>query len=469
MMTIFDSVKRQKVPFSPIQEGEARVYVCGPTVYDDAHLGHARSAISFDLLRRVLEGKGYRVQFARNFTDIDDKIIKKMEESGETLEEITERYMESYTSDMEALNILTPTLQPKATENIEAMSKMVESLLKKDFAYRTSSGDIYFDSSKDSQYLSISGREQSKEERESRLENIEEEKRNSSDFVLWKGEKSGDSVKFNTSIGSGRPGWHIECSAMIDEHLAYRGGEFSIDIHGGGADLLFPHHENEASQSRCSTGHELAKYWMHNGFVKIDGEKMSKSLGNSFFLKDTLKLYSGEVIRFYLISTHYRQDFDFSDTELLNSKKRLDKLYRLKKRVYGGKVGEPEKGLKENLLSSLGDDLNISLALSFIDKFVAEANEKLDSGKVVKGEKREILGNIELIDSLIGVGGSDAFQYFQFGVSEDDREKIEMLISERKEAKAEKDFSRADKIREELSEIGIQIMDTASGTLWEKV
>jgi len=468
-MTIYDSVKKREVEFIPIQSDEVRIYVCGPTVYDNAHLGHARSSITFDLLRRVLEESGYSVKFVKNFTDIDDKIINKIRESGESLKEITQRFENSYLSDMEALNVLRPTIEPRATESLEEISRFVENLLKDGFAYRTSSGDIYFDISKDSKYLSLSKRVQNEEDRESRLERVESEKRNPGDFVLWKSAKDRDIISFQTEIGDGRPGWHIECSAMIEKHLAYKDGDFSIDIHGGGADLLFPHHENEASQSRCGTGRELAKYWMHNGFVKIDGEKMSKSLGNSFFIKDALNHYSGEVLRFYLLSTHYRQDFNFSEEELLNSKKRLDKLYRLKKRLYGGKVGDANRDFRDNLLKALSSDLNISLALSTIDDFISETNERLDNREKGKNFKREVLGNIELISKILGVGGGDAYQYFQFGLSEEEKRGVEELIQKRYQAKKEKKFQEADAIRNQLIDLGIQIMDTSTGTLWEKI
>jgi len=467
-MFLFDSVKRKKVEFIPINSDEVRIYVCGATVYDDAHLGHARSSVSFDLLRRVLEVDKKKVIFVKNFTDIDDKIIKKIESSGETLKEITERYMKSYNSDMKALKVIQPTLEPKATENLDEISNFVEVLLNRGFAYKTSSGDIYFDTSKDKKYLSISNRIQDENSRESRLENIESEKINPEDFVLWKAKKDGDLISFSTKIGDGRPGWHIECSAMIEKHLSYKDSEFSIDIHGGGADLLFPHHENEASQSRCFTNKELAKYWIHNGFVKIDGDKMSKSLGNSFFIKDALKNYSGELLRFYLLSTHYRQDFNFSEEELLNSKKRLDKLYRLKKRVYGGKVGEENIDFRKNVLKSLNDDLNISVTLAIVEKWISESNEKLDNGIGGKNLKREILGNFQFLDLILGFGGSDSFSYFQFGISEIDKETIELLILQRRDAKKEKNFQKADDIRDSLLNMGIQIMDTVNTTLWEK-
>ena len=290
---IYDSVKKEKVEFVSIKENIAKIYVCGPTVYDDSHLGHARSAIAFDLLHRVLKANNYEVIMTKNFTDIDDKIIKKMNETSRTLEDITTQYINAYKADMQALNILNNTIEPKATENLDAMKEMIENLLSKDIAYKTDDS-VYFDVSKDKNYGSLSN-QASDENSQARVE-INNQKRNSSDFALWKFEKASD-VSFASNFGAGRPGWHIECSAMIEKHLAYKDEPFQIDIHCGGADLLFPHHENEASQTRCASGQNLAKYWMHNGFVNIDGEKMSKSLGNSFFLKDVLKSYSGEVIK----------------------------------------------------------------------------------------------------------------------------------------------------------------------------
>jgi cysteinyl-tRNA synthetase len=463
-MFIFDSVKREKLQFSSIKEGKVKLYICGPTVYDNAHLGHGRSGVVFDLLRRVLEANGYSVEFAKNFTDIDDKIIKKMAEEKLTLKEVTERYTASYLADMEALNVKRADLEPKATEYIDSMVEMIEDLIRKDIAYGVSGGDLYFDTSKDKNYLSVSQKFQGSDEVVSRLENVEGEKRNSSDFVLWKA--NGDEVSFQTSIGRGRPGWHIECSAMIEKSLAYRDSEYSIDIHGGGADLLFPHHENEASQSRCSTGRELAKYWIHNGFVKIAGEKMSKSLGNSFFIRDALNHYSGELLRYYLLSTHYRQDFNFSEEELLNSKKRLDKLYRLKKRVYGSKGGEADKEFKEKLLSALNDDMNLSVAHSVIDEMVNSYNERLD--KKEKKAKKSLIGNIEYISEVLGFGSSDPFEYFQFGVNSETVQKIEQLLLVRNEAKKSRNFEEADRVRSEIEALGVQIMDTPNGTVWEK-
>lgn len=462
---IYDSVKKEKVEFQSIEKNRVKIYVCGPTVYDDSHLGHARSAIAFDLLHRVLKANDYEVIMTKNFTDIDDKIIKKMYETSRTLEDITSEYITAYKNDMQTLNVLENTIEPKATENLEIMKEMINNLISKDCAYKTSDG-VYFDTSKDEHYGSISHRA-SDENSIARVEsNIE--KRNQSDFALWKFTKEND-VEFEANFGNGRPGWHIECSAMIKEHLAYKNSAYQIDIHGGGADLIFPHHENEAAQTRCSSSQDLAKYWMHNGFVNINGEKMSKSLGNSFFLKDILKSYSGEVIRFYLMTAQYRANFNFNEEDLISSKKRLDKLYRVKKRVYGGTTSAVNKEFKTNMLNALNDDINTSKALSIIDEMISNANDKLDSNAKDKAFKKELVSNIEFIENILGIASSDAFEYFQFGISEDTKLSIEKLILSRNEAKKEKNFELADEIRNKLTLMEISIMDTPNGVVWEKV
>ena len=462
---IYDSVKKEKIEFVSIKENIAKIYVCGPTVYDDSHLGHARSAIAFDLLHRLLKSNGYEVIMTKNFTDIDDKIIKKMNETSRTLEDITTQYINAYKADMQALNILNNTIEPKATENLEIMKDMISNLISKDIAYKTSDS-VYFDTSKDNSYGSLSHKA-SDENSQARVE-TNNEKRNPSDFALWKFAKTND-VSFECSFGLGRPGWHIECSAMIEKHLAYKEGDFQIDIHGGGADLLFPHHENEAAQTRCSSGQNLAKYWMHNGFVNIDGEKMSKSLGNSFFLKDVLKSYSGEIIRFYLMSAHYRANFNFNEEDLISSKKRLDKLYRIKKRVYGMEASIVNAKFKEDILNALNDDINTSKALSLIDEMISYANDKLDANAKDKNLKKELIANILFINDILGIGFNDAYEYFQFGIDEQTKSKIETLIEKRNEAKKVKDFATADAVRDELTTLEISLMDTVNGTVWEKL
>lgn len=462
-MHIYDSVKKTKLRFEPLIEGEVSLYVCGPTVYDDAHLGHAKSALVFDLLRRVLEAQGYEVFFARNITDIDDKIINKSRETGLNTSEIAKRYTAAYHRDMAAIGVLPPTLEPKATESIGAMVEMIQKLLNKKHAYTIANGDIYFDTSSDKNYLSLSNRQSN--ENVSRVEKVSE-KRNDADFALWKAVHDG-SVSFDSPFGPGRPGWHLECSAMIERYVTRGSGKYAIDIHGGGADLLFPHHENEAAQTRCATDHELATYWMHNGFVTVGGEKMSKSLGNSFFLKDALKAYDGEVLRFYLLSTHYRGDFNFNEEDLIASKRRLDRLYRLKKRLFGLNAETVETKFKTALLDALGDDLNVSKAYALIDEFTTTANEMLDTNPKDKAYRQSLLSSMNVIEKVLGFGGQNPFKYFQFGLDEASKIKIDQLVAQRSEAKKIKDFAASDAIRDELIEMGVAIMDTSAGTYWE--
>lgn len=464
-MFIFDSVQKKKVPFVPLKDNEVKIYVCGPTVYDDAHLGHARSAIAFDLLRRVFTALGYRVTFVKNFTDIDDKIIAKMKENHQSLETITTFYIDRYKSEMHALHVNDADIEPKATETVPEIVSFIDAMIAKKVAYEAQDG-IYFDTSKDARYLSLSHRLIDEEASQARVEH-KEGKKDQKDFALWKFSKENE-PSYPAPFGVGRPGWHIECSAMIEKHLA-SSGEFQIDIHAGGADLLFPHHENEAAQTRCKSDQELAKYWMHNGFVTINGEKMSKSLGNSFFLKDALSIYSGEVLRFYLLATHYRANFNFSEEDLLITKKRLDKLYRLKKRVFETTPSSVDAAFKANLLDALSDDLNISKALASLDEMISSANETLDTNPKDKALKASTHANLQWIESLLGIGLYDPYMYFQIGVSEAEKAEIETLITERMEAKKAKDFAKADAIRTLLESKQIQLMDTAQGTQWEKV
>lgn len=458
-MQIYDSVKKQKVDFKP-QNDIVRIYLCGPTVYDDAHLGHAKSAVSFDMLRRVLIALGYKVKFVRNYTDIDDKILKKMSESGKSLEEITNFYIDSFEADMKALNVLDPDVKPRATQCVKQMIDYINELIKKDYAYRLDDG-IYFNTQKDIKYLSISGREC--DDAVARVDN-NESKKDQKDFVLWKFDEN----FYDAPFGKGRPGWHTECVAMIKEHLS-SDTEFVIDIHAGGSDLLFPHHENEAAQCRCHSGKELSKYWLHNGFIQINNEKMSKSLNNSFFVKDALKDYQGEVLRFYLLSSHYRANFNYSLDDLNASKKRLDKIYRLKKRVYETKLGEISENFKSEILEALSDDLNTSKALAVVDEFVNLANEGLDKNPKDKNLKTTIVANLAFLEQIFGIATLDSFEYFQFGVSDELKAKINELILKRNEAKKERNFALADEIREQINVLNINIMDTPSGTLWEKI
>ncbi|WP_462111923.1 cysteine--tRNA ligase [Campylobacter concisus] len=461
-MRIFDTSKREKVEFSPIKDGEVSIYLCGPTVYDDAHLGHAKSAVSFDLLRRVLKALGYKVKFARNYTDIDDKILNKMAQTDQSLEEITNKYIAHYENDMGALNVLDPDFKPKATQCLEAIISYIKVLMDRGVAYKTSDG-IYFDTSKDSGYFSISGKDNNTD-LIARVASFGE-KRDEKDFVLWKF----DEKWYESPFGKGRPGWHTECVAMIREFLSDKENEeFEIDIHAGGIDLLFPHHENEASQCRCAYHKNLSKYWMHNGFIKVNNEKMSKSLNNSFFVKDALKNVHGEVLRYYLLTSHYRAHFNYSDEDLVASKKRLDKIYRLKKRVDGVQAGMANENFKSELLEALSDDLNASKALASVDEFVKTANERLDNNPKDKAYKAEVVANLGLIGEILGIAITNYVEYFQFGVSDEQKEQIKRLLDERTVAKKERNFARADEIRDELSRLNISIMDTPNGAVWER-
>ncbi len=459
-MKLMDSVLKEKIN---LDQDSVNIYLCGPTVYDDAHLGHARSSVCFDLLRRVLLALGRRVKFARNYTDIDDKILKKMNESSKDMNEITEFYIASYERDMKALNVLEPDFKPRATHYIKAMLDLIDRLNDKGFVYILEDG-VYFDTSKDESYLSLSHR--SKEENISRLDG-EIKKRNESDFVLWKF----DEKFYESKFGKGRPGWHTECVAMIDSIF-----EDTLDIHAGGVDLFFPHHENEAAQCRCAYKKKLAKIWLHNGFVKIDGEKMSKSLNNSFFLKDALKDFMGEVLRFYLLSSHYRAHFNYSLSDLENAKKRLDKFYRLKKRLLIGEINDFESlsdvkinsNIAEQILELLSDDLNISKALALLDEFVVNANLELDKQNKNKELKQKIKESLVELARIFGFGFMDENLYFQWGVDEETKKSIKDQISQRNEAKKNKDFTKADEIRENLLKLGIVLQDTPQGTIWEK-
>lgn len=479
-MKIYDTRAKKKLEFIPLKDKAARIYVCGPTVYDDAHLGHARSSIAFDLLCRTLKALGYDVLFVKNFTDIDDKIIKKAKDSGTSVAEVAESYIQAYLRDMDALLVRRPDIMPKATENLSAMAALITKLLDKDIAYKLPNGDIYLNVPKDVKYGEISGRGVD-DESQARIHN-DEQKRDVRDFALWKSYKGVEDVGYESVLGLGRPGWHIECSAMIEEVLAYQDKEFAIDIHGGGADLLFPHHENEACQSRCATGRELAKYWMHNGFVNIDGQKMSKSLGNSFYIKDALKQYSGEVVRNYLLGTHYRAVLHFNEEDLLLAKKRLDKIYRLKQRVasgFGGGLSGARAAMQgsnialeckfcDEVLESMRDDLNISKALSVLEDMIHSANTSLDSTPKDKELKLRILASLDFVWELLGIGGGDCVEYFQQGLTKEQKAHIQEQIDKRAQAKKARDFARADAIRAELESMGIVLSDTSEGTIWER-
>ncbi|WP_096019679.1 cysteine--tRNA ligase [Campylobacter lanienae] len=455
-MQIYDTALKKKVDLIPLNNNEINIYVCGPTVYDHAHLGHAKSSISFDLLRRVLIALGYSVKFVKNFTDIDDKILAKMSSTNQTLEQITTHYIDRYLSDMRALNVLNADIEPKATNYLNAIIDYILKLEQNGATYRLEDG-IYFDTSKDEKYLSLSGR---KDENLIARVSSNESKKDDKDFVLWKFDENW----YDSPFGKGRPGWHTECVAMIEEIFAK-----TIDIHAGGADLLFPHHENEAAQCRCGYHKDLANHWIHNGFIQVDNEKMSKSLGNSFFIKDALAIAPGEAVRFYLMSSHYRANFNYDISDLLSSKKRLDKIYRLKKRLSGVEPSRVDDEFKSLILDALSDDLNISIALAKIDEMVNQANTNLDKEPKNKALKSTIMANLNFIKETLGILYQDEFEWFQYGFDEAQKEQISNLIKARNEAKSAKNYEKADLIRDELNSLGVAIMDTPNGVKWEKI
>ncbi|MDD7515089.1 cysteine--tRNA ligase [Campylobacter lanienae] len=455
-MQIYDTVLKKKVDLIPLNNNEINIYVCGPTVYDHAHLGHAKSSISFDLLRRVLIALGYSVKFVKNFTDIDDKILAKMSSTNQTLEQITTHYIDRYLSDMRALNVLNADIEPKATNYLNAIIDYIQKLEQNGATYKLEDG-IYFDTSKDEKYLSLSGR---KDENLIARVSSNESKKDDKDFVLWKFDENW----YDSPFGKGRPGWHTECVAMIEEIFAK-----TIDIHAGGADLLFPHHENEAAQCRCAYHKDLANHWIHNGFIQVDNEKMSKSLGNSFFIKDALAIAPGEAVRFYLMSSHYRANFNYDISDLLSSKKRLDKIYRLKKRLSGVEPSRVDDEFKSLILDALSDDLNISIALAKIDEMVNQANTNLDKEPKNKALKSTIMANLNFIKETLGILYQDEFEWFQYGFDEAQKEQISNLIKARNEAKSAKNYEKADLIRDELNSLGVAIMDTPNGVKWEKI
>lgn len=457
-MRLEDSKSRQKLDLSAYEK--ISIYLCGPTVYDEAHLGHARSSVCFDLLYRTLLALGFEVEFARNYTDIDDKILKKMKEQNLSLKELTEHFIKRYEEDMQKLNVLEPKFKPRATVYIAAMIDLIVKLENKGFTYILDDG-VYFDTSKDKAYLSLSHR--GFENNQSRLEK-EVAKRNESDFVLWKFDEN----FYEAPFGKGRPGWHTECVAMIKALF-----KDELVVHCGGVDLLFPHHENEAAQCRCAFDDELAKIWLHNGFVKINDEKMSKSLNNSFLLKDALNKFSGELLRFYLLQTHYRTHFNYNEQDLESAKKRLDKFYRLKQRlqILNLKDFSQITPLKlhsktaHQILKALSDDLNVSKALSLLDEFIINANAKLDENKALKESLTQEFSECSLI---FGIGFLSTQEYFQFGVNEELKKEIQAQIQARNEAKKAKNFALADAIRANLAQKNILLQDTPNGTIWEK-
>lgn len=467
-MKIYNTMTRQKEEFVPLEAGKVKMYVCGPTVYNFIHLGNARPFAVFDTLRRYFEYKGYDVTYIQNFTDVDDKIIKRSHEEGITPEEVANKYIEEYFKDCDALGIKRATVHPQVTDNIKYIIEFIEGLIGKGYAYE-SEGDVLFRTRKFPEYGKLSHQNIEELELGARID-VDQKKEDPLDFVLWKAKKEGE-PGWKSPWGEGRPGWHIECSVMSRRYL----GE-TIDIHAGGQDLQFPHHENEIAQSESCSGKTFAKYWMHNGYINVDGEKMSKSLGNFFTVREIGEKYDLGLVRFFLLSTHYRNPVNFSDTILDQSKAGLERLTNARDRaefildkLVEDNLKDSEKELlkqvdsyRDKFTEAMDDDLNTADAISAIFELAKFMNTNIQE----ESSKEFVQKNLDIFNELTGV-----LNIVQKSTEEDDglTEKVEELIAKRAEAKKNKDFSLADQIREELTNMGISIEDTRQGVKWKRI
>lgn len=459
-MKIFNTLTRQKDEFKPIKEGEAKIYACGPTVYNYIHIGNARPLCVFDVLRRFLEWQGYKVTFVQNFTDIDDKLIKKANEEGITVPEVAERFIKEFWVDAKGMNIREASVHPRATENIPEIIGIIEKLMEKGFAYQ-SGGDVYFRAKKFDEYGKLSHQPLEDLEAGARIA-TGEIKEDPMDFCLWKGAKEGEPF-WESPFGKGRPGWHIECSAMSTKYL----GD-TIDIHCGGLDLIFPHHENEIAQSECANGCTLSNYWMHNGFINVDNRKMSKSLGNFFTVRDVAEKYGYEPIRYLMISSHYRSPINYSLDIITQAGNALERLYTCRDRLdfaishaeEGGEKPEALTVRREKFAEALNDDLNTADALAEIFLIVKDINMLIDAG----AKKQTLTAAAELFDELCWVLG---ILYNRKNDSLDSE--VEELIAKRTEARKNRDFATADAIRDKLKEMGIVLEDTPQGVKWSRI
>jgi len=462
-LVVYNSLGRKKESFVPLVPGRVGMYVCGVTVYDYCHVGHARVMVVFDVIYRWLRQLGYEVAYVRNFTDVDDKIIKRAHESGVEISALTSGMIDAFHQDIDMLNCLRPTHEPRATVHMDAMIAMIKRLVERGYAYVADSGDVLYAVRKFRAYGQLSGKNIDELEAGSRVE-VDETKRDPLDFVLWKAAKEGEPA-WDSPWGKGRPGWHIECSAMSCSHL----GE-TFDIHGGGMDLKFPHHENEIAQARAANDGGFARYWLHNGFVNINAEKMSKSLGNFFTLREVYRKFHPEVLRMFILGTHYRSPLDFSDTALDAAKAGLDRLYETKKRCEGSPVTSHQSPvtphasrLPPGFISAMNDDFNTAEALAVLYETARHINRGLDEGENVASAVASFMA----MYNLLGVVQQNIQDWFK---SDDvDAERIEQLIAERQQARKDRDFARADGIRDELASCGIVLEDGVAGTQWKKI
>ena len=487
-LRVYNTLSAGKEEFVPVRPGKVGMYVCGVTVYDHCHIGHARANVVFDMIFRYLRYLGYDVTYVRNYTDIDDKIINRANREGVQFSEIAERFIKEFDRDMVQLGLELPTVQPKATEHVADIIALVQALIDRGYAY-PAGGDVYFCVEKFASYLKLSKRNLDEMQAGARIE-VDERKRHPMDFALWKEAKPGEPF-WESPWGKGRPGWHIECSAMSMRYL----GE-TFDIHGGGKDLIFPHHENEIAQSEAATGHPFVRYWLHNGFVNINAEKMSKSLGNFFTIKEVLEKYDSEVLRFFLLSAHYRSPLDFSDLHLTEAETGLERIYSALAGIVEACAGNPApaeasvtlaealKELRDKLSSfrsrfkeAMDDDFNTALALGNVFDLVRSVNRAIAEGgggnKAGRDFLADALENIREVGKVLGVFTSEPAAYLarlkarKVTGLEISPAEIERLIAERTAARKAKDFEKGDEIRDYLLARNIQLLDGAQGTTWK--
>ena len=458
MLKIYNSLAKCKQNFVPLTANKVKLYVCGMTVYDYCHLGHARVMVVFDMIVRWFRDSGYEVTYVRNITDIDDKIIIRAQENQETIETLTGRFIRAMNEDSSALGVLPPSFEPRATQNIESMISMIQILIEKDFAYAAANGDVFYAVDKFPDYGKLSGKVAANLNAGERVA-VNPHKRNPLDFVLWKAVKANE-PSWTAPWGKGRPGWHIECSSMCENYL----GEH-FDIHGGGQDLQFPHHENEIAQSEAAHDTPFVNYWMHNGFVRVDNEKMSKSLGNFFTVREILANYQPEVVRFFILRAHYRSPLNYSDSHLEDAKHALDRLYTaLKGNIVTNKPKLDWNNIHaQRFMGAMNDDFNTPEAIAVLFDLANETNKKsLKQGAdLLKG-----------LGGILGLLQQDPQQYFQDDASLGDSaytsEQIEDLIQERVTARKEGDYARADQIRKDLFNAGVVLEDNPQGTGWRR-
>ena len=453
-LRFYNSLTNQKEDFIPIREGEVSMYVCGMTVYDSCHLGHARAMMAFDILVRYLKNQGYKVKFVRNITDVDDKIIERAIKNNESIGELTQRTIASMQEDFSQLGLLLPNTEPRATDYIPDMIEMIEGLIQKGHAYHSPGGDVFFAVRTFPEYGKLSNKNIDDLNPGARIAE-DDSKKDPLDFVLWKSAKEGE-PSWDSPWGQGRPGWHIECSVMSFENL----GEH-FDIHGGGPDLLFPHHENEIAQSECASGNKFANYWLHSGLLKINGEKMSKSLGNFAMLKDLFISYHPEVIRYYLVSSHYRSSLNFDQESLNQARSALTRLYQALTSMEG-EGNELDQDMMNQFSFVMNDDLNTPEALSLLFQLAKSINNAPDPK-----QKMKYGATLKKLSGVLGLLQDEPKNFFQFGATLSDEE-IGQQIALRNAARDERDFQTADKIRDSLIEQGIILDDSSDGTTWKK-